>query len=256
MAKIRSIVITGASSGIGKEVAFEFAKLGYRLFLGARRVDRLEEIIPDLIESGAESAKAIHLDVTDQKSTENFSSQILEEISSPDILVNNAGMVIGVDYIDQGNPSDWQKIIDTNLMGVLRISRCFLPAMKKSQTGQLIMIGSIAGHQPYEGGGAYCASKHGLKAITASLKLELCGTNIRVNSIDPGMVNTEFSLVRFKGDQEKADSVYRGVTPLSPKDIAECVTFVATRPPHVNIDDIIIMPTDQAAVYKVHRSVD
>lgn len=244
--------ITGASSGIGAATAAAFAEQGCHLIAGARRLDRLETLAKQWTELGAASVHIHKLDVRDDNSVASFSQFAHEKFPALDILVNNAGLVIGLDHIAQGQLSDWQTIIDTNVMGVLRVCRSFLPAMIEAKKGHIVMIGSIAGHQTYEGGGPYCASKHALKALSQTLKLELNGTNIRVTSIDPGMVETEFSIVRL-GSEEKAKKVYEGLTPLEAKDIADCIVFAASRPAHVNIDNMIIMPTAQATVYKVHR---
>ena len=245
-------IITGASSGIGRETAKIFAKDGVHLILGARRLDRLEVLAEELKELGARSVNVYSLDVCSSSSVKVFCDEALS-FGPPDILLNNAGMAIGVDHLSDGNIDDWQKIMDTNVYGVLRMLRAFLPAMKQNESGHLIMLGSIAGHAVYEGGAVYCASKFAVNAITKTLKLELNGTGIRVSSVDPGLVETEFSKVRL-GDEAKAEAVYRGLEPLNATDIAECVHFIATRPKHVNIDGMIVMPTAQATVYKIHRN--
>lgn len=249
-----SIAITGASSGIGLAIAEVFAERGAEIYLGARRKERLEEVSKHLLKAGA---KAVHFDSLDVRSNESvnaWAKSVLQTFPRLDILVNNAGLVIGRDTIEEGKIEDWETILDTNVLGVLRVSRSFLPRLRENKHGHIIMLGSIAGHQVYEGGGAYCASKFGVKAIAATLKLEINGTGIRVSSIDPGMVETEFSEVRFRGDKDLAKAVYKGMNPLTARDIAETVEFVARRPAHVNIDEIIIMPTDQASVSKVHRT--
>lgn len=247
-------VITGASAGIGAATAEVFAEMGWHLVLGARRLERLEALKAPLTKKGAASVTALSLDVRDEKSANAFAAAALERHGAPDVLLNNAGLVIGMDRVADGNTSDWETILDTNVMGVLRVTRAFLPTMIKAAKGHVVMLGSIAGHQAYEGGSVYCASKFALQAITKTLKLELNGTPIRVSTIDPGMVDSEFSLVRFQQDEAKAKSVYKGLTPLSPRDIAECIVFCATRPAHVNIDGIVVMPTAQATVYKVSRT--
>jgi NADP-dependent 3-hydroxy acid dehydrogenase YdfG len=244
-------IVTGASAGIGKAIAEEFAKDGCHLFIGARRIDRLTTIKSQLLEMGASAVDALPLDVQSDSSVNEFCDHALKS-GPPDIVVNNAGLAIGLDHLSDGDVSDWQTVLDTNVTGVLRVTRRLLPDMKKNQNGHIIMLGSIAGHTVYEGGGVYCASKHAVFALTKTLKLELSGTNIRVTTIDPGLVETEFSQVRLK-DSEKAKKVYNGLQPLTPQDIAECVYFAASRPAHVNIDDIIVMPTAQATVYKIDR---
>jgi 3-hydroxy acid dehydrogenase / malonic semialdehyde reductase len=248
------VAITGGSSGIGLATAEWFAEKGAHIVLGARRTDRFPEIEKNLRKKGAASVLSLTLDVRDEKSVEKFSSALLKHHAGKlDVLVNNAGLVIGTDKLAEGKLSDWETVLDTNVMGVLRVTRSLLPQMIKNNAGHIVMLGSIAGHQVYEGGGPYCASKFSIKALTKTLKLELNGTAIRVTTVDPGMVETEFSLVRFHQDKQKADAVYKGVTPLTPRDIADCIGFAASRPAHVNIDEIIVMPTDQATVYKVNR---
>jgi NADP-dependent 3-hydroxy acid dehydrogenase YdfG len=207
-----------------------------------------------LIEAGASQADALPLDVTSQDSVDRFVTETLNLCDGNiDILLNNAGLVIGLDELSTGNSDEWQTVLDTNVMGVLRVTRGFLPQMLEENKGHIVMVGSIAGHEPYEKGAAYCASKHALKALTKSLRLEVNGTMLRVSSVDPGMVETEFSQVRFRGNKEKADKVYEGLTPLSAQDVADCITFMTSRPPHVNIDQILLMPTAQASAYKSHR---
>lgn len=244
----KTVWITGASSGIGYACAKEFSRLGCKIAVGARRTERLQALVDEL---GA-SIFSHSLDVRSADSVKAFCEAAIEKLGPPDILINNAGLVIGTDTIADGKFEDWETIFDTNVMGVLRMSQAALKYMKPRQSGHIIFIGSIAGHQVYEGGGPYCASKHSVKAIYKTLKLELNGSGIRISSIDPGMVETEFSIVRL-GSKEKADKVYEGVTPLTAEDIADNVVYVASRPPHVNIDNIVIMPTDQATVYKTHR---
>ena len=245
--------ITGASSGIGYSTAKKLAKQGFDLYLGARRVDRLDSLVKDIKNSCDVRALSHELDVTDKDSVQKFGDFGFAKQLQRDVLVNNAGLVKGIDPVVNGQEQDWDIILNTNVMGVLRMAKLVLPYMIEKKNGQIVFIGSIAGHQAYAGGSAYCASKFGVKAITRSLKQEVLGTNIRVNSIDPGMVETEFSLVRL-GSQEKADNVYKGMTPLTADDVADCVEFVVNRPRHVNIDDIVIMPTDQANAFMVHRS--
>ncbi|MFW7378190.1 MAG: SDR family NAD(P)-dependent oxidoreductase [Oligoflexus sp.] len=244
--------ITGASSGIGAATAAAFAEKGCHIIAGARRKERLDRLAQEWQEMGAPSVLTLELDVRSDESVQNFQTVACQAFPKIDILVNNAGLVLGMDTIATGQSSDWQTILDTNVMGVLRICRSFIPSMIEAGSGHIMMIGSIAGHQVYEGGGPYCASKHAVKALTQTLKLELNGKGIRVTSIDPGMVETEFSIVRL-GSEEKAKQVYRGLTPLVAADIADCIVFAASRPVHVNIDEMIVMPTAQAAVYKVHR---
>jgi NADP-dependent 3-hydroxy acid dehydrogenase YdfG len=246
-------VITGASAGIGLACAEVFAEHGYALALGARRIERLESMAPKLKKLGAADVACFSLDVTNASSSESFARDVLSRFNSQiDILLNNAGLAIGVDHVVNGNPADWEIMLSTNVTGLLRMTKHFLPSMMSRNKGHIVNLGSVAGHFTYAGGSVYAGSKHAVKAITGALRLELSGTKIRVSSIDPGMVETEFSQVRLQ-DVAKAKAVYQGMTPLSARDVAECVYFSASRPPHVNIDHIIVMPTDQAAIYKVHR---
>ena len=246
------ICITGASSGIGEACAIHFARAGAKLVLGARRVNKLKQLEAELKSCGASDVLCLELDVRLQESVDNFHQVAIETFGAPDVLINNAGLVLGVDPISDGDINHWQTIFDTNVLGVLRICRAFINNMKEAKKGHIIFTGSISGHQVYEGGGPYCASKHGVKAICQTLKLELLGSKIRISSIDPGMVETEFSVVRL-GSKEAADKVYEGLDALTANDIAECILFAASRPAHVNIDNMIVMPREQASVYKVHR---
>lgn len=248
-----SIAITGASSGIGKAVAEVYAQKGYDIFLGARREEKLRELSGKLKDLGAKSVHAHRLDVMSDESVESWATVVFKIFPKLDILVNNAGLVLGTDTIETGKIDEWSTIFDTNVMGVLRLCRKFVPKFREQSHGHVVMIGSISGHHVYEGGGPYCATKHSVKVLAQTLRLELNGTGVRVSSVDPGMVETEFSEVRFHGDRDRAKQVYKGFTPLSPLDVAEAVAFATSRPAHVNVDEIIIMPTDQASVSKVHR---
>jgi len=247
------VCITGASSGIGEALALVYAEQGCHLVLGARRLPKLQALESVLKEKGAASVLCLPLDVRSEPSVQAWVKSALEKHSQLDVLVNNAGLVIGLEPVETGRLEDWETILDTNVLGVMRVTQALIPVFKKQNSGHIVMIGSIAGHQPYENGGAYCASKFGVRALTGVLKHELNGTGIRVSTVDPGMVETEFSIVRFRGDSLKAKQVYKGLTPLDGRDIAECVLFMTSRPPHVNIDSIVVMPTAQASVYKVHR---
>ena len=250
----RTAVITGASAGIGEETALVFAEHGWNIILGARRLDRLEKLARRLGSIGSPDVTVLSLDVTNELSVKEFAAKALEASKGQvDLLFNNAGLALGADHVATGKSSDWQSMLDTNVMGLLRVTREFLPKMLEHQHGHVINMGSIASHVVYEGGSVYCATKHAVRAITKTMRLELHGTPLRVTLVDPGMVETDFSLVRFKDDPERAKSVYKGVTPLTSRDIAECVWFAASRPSHVNIEDIVLMPVDQAAPHKVNR---
>jgi NADP-dependent 3-hydroxy acid dehydrogenase YdfG len=245
-------VVTGASSGIGAACAESFARGGWAVAMGARREERLQDLAHRLGVLGAPKVLTLALDVTVQDSVEAFATTVERQFSKIDVLVNNAGLAAGLAPVADGSDADWQAMLDTNVYGLLRATRRFLPRMLKQRHGHIINMGSIAGFTTYANGAVYAGTKHAVKAISGALRHELNGTPIRVSEIDPGMVETEFSLVRLK-DEGKAKAVYQGMTPLTANDIADCVYFAATRPPHVNIDHIIIMPTDQASVFKTHR---
>jgi len=251
-AKAKVVVITGASAGIGKACAEAFARAGYRLALGARRLERLEDVRGTLEQLGAPEVLCLALDVRSKASIEAFAAAVEGHFIHVDLLLNNAGLASGLSSVASGEDIDWQAMIDTNLYGLLRVTRRFLTRMLTRGQGHIINMGSVAGFQTYANGAVYAATKHAVRAISGALRLELNGTAIRVSEIDPGMVETEFSLVRLQ-DESKAKAVYSGMTPLSPDDIADCVLFAATRPAHVNIDHILVMPTAQASVYKTHR---
>jgi NADP-dependent 3-hydroxy acid dehydrogenase YdfG len=243
------VVITGASSGFGDAAARAFAAEGARLLLGARRVDRLEKIAAEVRQPGAGHA----LDVTQTASVEAFAQWVLTKTSRVDVLINNAGGAQGLDTVAGGKDEDWETMFQTNVLGLLRVTRAMLPLMMNNPGSSILNIGSLAGHVAYEGGAVYCAAKAGERKITQALRMELNGTGIRVASIDPGLAETEFSVVRFKGDTAKANKVYEGMNPLRAEDIAETLVWVAGRPAHVNIDEMLIKPTDQAAIHKVFR---
>jgi NADP-dependent 3-hydroxy acid dehydrogenase YdfG len=237
-------VITGASAGIGAAAASALKKAGFHLYLGARREDRLAAIAEPL------DAVAIRLDVTDSASVDRFVATCPEAV---DLLVNNAGGALGVDSVESLREELWRRMWETNVMGVARLTSALLPALRRSGNGHIVNVGSIAGFETYPGGGGYTAAKHAVRAVTQTLRLELLGEPIRVTEINPGLVETEFSLVRFEGDRRRAKAVYQGMTPLTGPDIADCIAWVATRPPHVNIDEIVVRPRDQATATRVHR---
>lgn len=247
------VLITGASSGFGAEAARAFGEQRSNLLLGARRLDRLKEVTEVARRAGAGQAHYFTLDVTKTPSIEKFVQWTRGLTPRVDVLINNAGLALGIEPVSEGNEEDWQRMMDTNVLGLLRMTRAVLPLMLNNPGGTILSIGSIAGHVAYEGGAAYCASKAGELQITRALRLELCGTGLRVGSVDPGMAETEFSLVRFKGDATRAKKVYEGVNPLTGRDVAEALVWAASRPPHVCIDEMLIKATDQAALHKVHR---
>jgi 3-hydroxy acid dehydrogenase/malonic semialdehyde reductase len=255
--KNKWVLITGASSGFGAAAAMAFATEGAKLLLGARRADRLEKVAAQAKKSGAAQAHFHFLDVSKTSSVEEFISWAKKKIGGKNlhVLINNAGGAHGVDTVANGKDADWEAMIQSNVLGILRVTRAALPFMPHDAGASIINIGSVAGRVAYEGGAVYCAAKAGELQITRALRLELFGTGIRVGTVDPGLAETEFSLVRFKGDATKAKKVYEGTNPLTAKDIAEILVWVASRPPHVNIDEMIVKPVDQAAIGKVFRRV-
>ena len=249
----RWVAITGASSGFGAAAALAFAREGACLLLGARRTDRLEAVAAQARAAGSPQPLAHALDVTRTDSVSEFADWVREKTHRLDVLINNAGGAKGLDPVASGKDEDWEFMLAANVLGVLRMTRALLPLLVANPGSSILNIGSIAGHVAYEGGAAYCAAKAGELQITRALRLELNGTGVRVATIDPGMAETEFSLVRFHGDAARARKTYEGLTPLTADDVAETLVWVASRPPHVCIDELIIKPTDQAAVHKVHR---
>jgi NADP-dependent 3-hydroxy acid dehydrogenase YdfG len=247
------ILITGASSGFGAATAQAFAREGARLLLGARRLDRLEHVARDCRKAGSPDTQVHALDVASTASVNEFVKWARELTGKLDVLINNAGGAKGLDTVAAGKDEDWEFMMQTNVLGVLRVTRACLPLLTGNPGSAIINVGSIAGRVAYEGGSAYCAAKAGELQITRALRLELSGTGVRVCTVDPGMAETEFSVVRFKGDEAKAKKVYEGVEPLTAEDVAETLVWVASRPPHVCIDELVIKCTDQAAIHKVHR---
>jgi NADP-dependent 3-hydroxy acid dehydrogenase YdfG len=247
------VLITGASSGFGAAAARAFAAAGARLLLGARRLDRLATVADDALAAGAPAALFHVLDVADTTSVNAFADWVRAGAGRVDVLVNNAGGAHGLDPVETATDADWETMFQTNVLGTLRMTRAILPLMKPYPGALILNVGSIAGREAYEGGAAYCAAKAGVLQITRALRLELCGTGLRVATVDPGLAETEFSVVRFKGDRERAAKVYAGVEPLTAADVAEALVWVASRPPHVCVDEMVLKCTDQAAVHKLHR---
>lgn len=253
--KGKTVLISGASSGIGRACAMAFAAEGCKLALGARRIERLEEMSEGLERHGALRVFAAALDVRDPAQVDSFVEAARLDLGSIDILINNAGLARGLDQLTGNDQAlvAWQEMMDTNVMGLLYMTRKVVPLMVEQGGGHVINLTSVASHEVYEGGSVYAASKHAALAISQTLRLELLGKPIRVTAISPGLVETEFSVVRFSGDEQRASNVYAGLQPLTAEDIAECIVFAANRPPHVDIDEMIIRPLDQAAVGKVAR---
>ena len=245
---MRTVLITGASSGIGQACAEVLAsESNYRLLLCARRLDRLEDLKAKIeLTYPTCEVFCFVLDVRNSQDVETTFNNLPKEWQEIDVLINNAGLSQGLDPIQNGDIGDWDRMIDTNMKGLLYVTKFVLPLMEQSQAPHIINLGSIAGKEVYPNGNVYCATKHAVDALTKAMRIDLLEKGIKVTSIDPGMVETEFSQVRFKGDQERAKNVYQGLTPLSGKDIAEIISFVLSRPAHVNINDLLVMPTAQA----------
>ena len=249
MLKNTTVFVTGASSGIGFATAQTFAKAGARLLLAARRIERLEK----LARSFQTETHLFKLDVRDKAAVEKAVNDLPSAWQEIDILINNAGLSRGLDKLHQGNTTDWDEMIDTNVKGLLYVSRAVIPGMVKRGRGQIVNIGSIAGHELYPGGNVYCATKHAVNALTRGLLMDLVDTPIRVCSVDPGLVQTEFSEVRFHGDKDRAAKIYRGYKPLSGEDVADAILWVCSRPDHVQVAELIILPTSQASAMVVHK---
>lgn len=243
----RVAVVTGASSGIGEATARGLAAAGFKVVLGARRQDRLGAIAKEL------GGRGLPLDVRDPASIGAFVDAIRADYGQVEILVNNAGLAAGLQPLAEGSDDDWVQMMETNVLGVLRVTKAMLPLLRRSPRGHIVNLGSVAGFEVYPGGVGYTASKHAVRAITRTLRLELMGEPIRVTEIEPGMVETEFSLVRFKGDQQRAATVYQGMQPLTGGDVADCIVWAVTRPPHVNIDEMVVRPIAQATTRDVAR---
>ncbi|MDP3557551.1 MAG: SDR family oxidoreductase [Bacteroidota bacterium] len=248
------VLITGATSGIGKSTAELFAKNGHDLIITGRRAERLKELKTQLESNFKIKVTSLCFDIRKLSEVENSISQLSEANKKIDVLVNNAGLAAGLGPIQNGNIDHWERMIDTNVKGLLYITRAVSNLMIENKKGHIINIGSVAGKEVYANGNVYCATKHAVDALSKSMRIDLLSHNIKVTAINPGMVETEFSVVRFDGDEAKAKKVYEGLQPLTPEDIAETIYWVANRPAHVNINDILIMPTVQATATNVIRN--
>ena len=253
MLKDKTVLITGASSGIGAACANYFAKAGAKLLLCARRMDVLNDMAAQLQREHGVEVHVFKLDVRQHAAVKEALKALPEQWKKVDVLINNAGLAAGLDTIQEGDVQDWEDMIDTNVKGLLYVTKEILPQMVDRNAGHIINIGSIAGHQTYPKGAVYCATKYAVNVLSNGLRMDLLGTKIRVSTVDPGAVETNFSLVRFKGDAKRASAVYEGMDALTPNDVADAVLYCATRPPHVNISEVIIMPTDQASATMVSR---
>jgi 3-hydroxy acid dehydrogenase/malonic semialdehyde reductase len=252
MLKSGTIFITGATSGFGAATARLLAKSWpkARFVLAGRRQDRLEAIVQEI---GGARAKGAAFDIRDRGAVDLFAKDFAAEIKDCSVLVNNAGLAAGLSSFQESDVDDWDQMIDTNVKGLLYVTRAILPAMIERGEGHIVNLGSVAGHLVYPKGHVYNATKFAVRALTEGLRLDTLGSNVRVTSIDPGLAETEFSVVRFKGDEEKAKAVYKGVEALQPQDIAECILWALERPRHVNIQEMLVMPTEQASPRDVFR---
>jgi NADP-dependent 3-hydroxy acid dehydrogenase YdfG len=246
-------LITGATSGIGKSTAIEFAKHGYDLIITGRRQERLEELKSVLTKEYSIKVLNLRFDVRDEKQVEAAINSIPTEFKKIDVLVNNAGLAAGLSAIQDGKLAHWEQMIDTNIKGLLYVTKHISKILIENKKGHIINVGSIAGKEVYANGNVYCATKHAVDALNKGMRIDLLPHGIKVSSVNPGMVETEFSIVRFDGDEERAKKVYENIQPLKPEDIAETIYWMASRPAHVNINDVIIMPTIQANATTVLR---
>ena len=249
----RTILVTGATAGIGLACARAFAREGARLVILGRRQERLFSLVEELMAEHGVDVLGRSVDVRDRRAVEALRDDLADRDFMPDVLVNNAGKARGLDLLHQGDPEDWDEMIDTNLKGLLYVTRAFLPRMVERDHGHVVNIGSTAGRWTYPRGNVYCGTKFGVKGISEGMNMDLAGTKVRVSSVDPGLVETEFSEVRFHGDEERAEKVYQGYTPLTPEDIADVVLFVVNAPEHVDLFNVVVMPTDQRHSMVVHK---
>jgi 3-hydroxy acid dehydrogenase / malonic semialdehyde reductase len=253
VASFRTVLITGATAGIGEACAGAFAATGARLILVARRAERLQELAERLGREHGTECHTLTLDVREVGVVTHMLTELPREWEEVDVLLNNAGMARGLEPLQEGDLREWEEMIDTNVKGVLAVTRALLPGMVQRGRGHVIFLGSTAGQEVYPGGAVYCATKHALGAITRGLRMDVLGSGVRVSTVDPGMVETGFSVTRFRGDAERAAQVYRGIDALTAEDVADAVLWCATRPPHVDIDQIVMRPTNQATSTMVHR---
>jgi NADP-dependent 3-hydroxy acid dehydrogenase YdfG len=249
----KMVLVTGASSGIGRATALAFAREGSRVAVCARRQDRLNDLQNELSEAGAAAVRSFVLDVTKRADVEAALTGLPSDWSGIDVLVNNAGLSRGLTKVYEDDPQNWEEMIDTNIKGLLYVTRTVVPGMVERGRGHVINLGSTAGYITYANGAVYCATKAAEKAISEGLKIDLMGTAVRVTSVDPGMVETEFSEIRFRGDAERASKVYQNITPLQPEDIADAIVWAASRPAHVNIHTVVMTTIDQANSVVFHR---
>ena len=248
-------LITGASAGIGAACARRCAAAGHDLALWARRIERLDDLASKLTLEHGVDVHTSAVDVRERSQVERAADALIRDAGVPDVLVNNAGLAAGLDFLHEGDPEDWDRMIDTNLKGLLYVSRAILPDMLERDSGHVINIGSVAGHQVYPRGNVYNATKFGVKALTKGMNIDVAGSGVKVSSVDPGFVETEFSVVRFHGDEERAEDVYEGFRPLEAEDVADAVWYVASSPAHVNVLHLVLVPTAQRNAYIVDREL-
>lgn len=249
----RWALVTGATSGFGEAIAHRLAAAGCHVAVTGRRADRLERVAKEIRSSHRVEVATLAFDVRDREAVSQALAEAKAHLSKLEILVNNAGLALALDPIQSGNPDDWNQMIDTNVKGLLYVTRAVLPGMLERGRGHVVNIGSVAGHQVYSGGAVYSATKFAVRALSDALRHDVLGTGIRITNVEPGLAETEFSVVRFKGEQARASAVYEGTRPLQPEDVADAVHWAVTRPPHVNVQSILLMPTDQAAILALHR---
>ncbi|MGE5316940.1 MAG: SDR family oxidoreductase [Chloroflexota bacterium] len=249
----KTVLITGTTSGIGRSCALRFAKEGHKIIITGRRKERLESIAADLTRLYNSKVCILSFDVTKKDQVDSAISNLPEEFRMIDVLVNNAGLALGLKPIHEGEPEQWETMIDTNIKGLLFMTHAVVPLMVENGHGHVINIGSIAGREAYSSGNVYCATKAAVDSLTKAMRIDLVTKNIKVTQVAPGAVETEFSMVRFAGNEEAAKAVYKGYDPLTPDDVAEVVHYVTTLPAHVNINDLLIMPTAQASASVIHR---
>ncbi len=249
------VLITGASSGIGEACAHVFARENYKLILTARRAEKLDSVRDSLVSEYNAEVLCLNFDVRNRAEVEHQLLQLPNDWNSIDVLINNAGLSLGLEPFYEGDINDWETMIDTNVKGLLYVSKVVASAMIKKQAGHIINIGSVAGKESYANGNVYCSTKAAVDSLSRSMRLDLVKYGIKVSAIHPGAVETEFSIVRFKGDVQRANNVYKGFEPLHPEDVAEVVYFTACRPSHVNINDLLLMPTAQANATTIHKFV-
>ncbi|MCB9023900.1 MAG: SDR family oxidoreductase [Lentimicrobiaceae bacterium] len=247
------VFITGASSGIGHSCALKFAENGYNLIISGRRTERLAQLAGELVQKFGIKVHTLTIDVTNSAEVKSAIDGLPSDFKKIDVLINNAGLALGLDSLNEGNPAHWNTMIDTNIKGVLNVSHAIMPGMIERKSGHIINIGSIAGREAYGKGNVYCATKAAVDSLTKGMRIDLLPFGIKVTQIAPGAVETEFSLVRFEGDDKRASSVYDGFEPLHPQDVADVVYYTASLPSHVNINDLLLMPTAQASASVIYR---